>query len=121
MLTFLKASTLLILKKVKPSIMERYYDYIERKKEAMDVARAAMQEKYDRDAMEWAEKQREKEKRRRQQDIQDWEDHKQGKGYKNAEKGGEDSQREALKKQAAIKGKKGIQECREGRGGQPEG
>jgi len=115
--------------KVKPSIMERYYDYIERKKEeeyaaryhknpdefrqkmeAMDAARMAMQEKYDRDAMEWAEKQREKEERRRQQDIQDWEDHKQGKGYKNAEKGGEDSQREALKKQAAIKGKKGFKQ-----------
>jgi len=118
-----------IWQRIKPGIMERYYDWQERKKEeeyaaryhknpdefrqkmeAMDLARAAMQEKYDKDAMEWAEKMREKEERRRQQDIEDWEAHKQGKGYKNAEKGGEDSQREALKKQAAIKGKKGYKQ-----------
>jgi len=129
MLLILAILTYKIWRMIKPSIMERYYGWQERRKEeeyaaryhknpdefrdkmeAMDAARAAMQERYDRDAVSWAEKQREKEERKRQQDIQDWEDHKQGKGYKNAEKGGEDKQREALRQQAVVKGKKGYKE-----------
>lgn len=129
MLLVLAILTYKIWQAIKPSIMDRYYGWQERRKEeeyaaryhknpdefrhkmeAMDAARAAMQDRYDRDAVLWAEKQREKEERKRQQDIEDWENHRQGKGYKNAEKGGEDKQREALRQQAAVKGKKGYKQ-----------
>lgn len=129
MLLILAILTYKIWQSIKPRIMQRYYGWQERRKEeeyaaryhknpdefrskmeAMDAARAAMQERYDMDAVSWAEKQREKEERKRQQDIEDWENHKQGKGYKNAEKGGEDKQREALRQQAVVKGKKGYRQ-----------
>ena len=53
-------------------------------------------------------KQRELEEKKRQQDIDDWENHREGKGYKNRANVGEDREREALRQQAAVKGKKGF-------------
>lgn len=116
-----------IWQRLRPGIMEKYYTWQEERKEAeyaahyhknpdmfrqkmeaMDEARARMQERYDRDTEQWAAKQKEIEEKKRQQDIEDWENHKQGKGYKNRAHTGEDREREALKQQAIVKGKKGF-------------
>jgi len=78
------------------------------KMEAMEVARNRMQERYNQDAEAEAIKRAEKEERQREENIQDWENHQLGRGYKN--KGGEkvDKEREALEQQARVKGKKGY-------------
>jgi len=113
--------------KVRPSIMGRYQEWQDKRKEAeyaaqyhknpdmfrqkmeaMDEARAKMQERYNKSAEEWATKQRELEEKKREQDIADWENHKDGKGYKSRANAGEDREREALRQQAIVKGKKGF-------------
>ena len=48
------------------------------------------------------------EEEKRDQEIQDWEDHLAGKGYKNKARDGVDKEREALEQQARVKGKKGF-------------
>merc|ERR1711915_438426 len=78
------------------------------KMEAMDRARLRLQERYNVDAEDAAKKRDEKKKKKREQDIQDWENHKDGKGYKNRAEGKVDKEREALEQQARVKGKKGY-------------
>ena len=51
--------------------------------EEMERARNRLQQQYELRTAEWREKQAEKEEIRRQQEIEDWENHQQGKGYKN--------------------------------------
>jgi len=108
-------------------LYDRYYDWQDRRAEqqeaerykknpdeyrirleAMERARNRMQELHDQKADEWARKQLEIEEKKRQQDIEDWENHQQGKGYKNKAHTGEDREREALVQQARIKNKKGF-------------
>jgi len=48
------------------------------------------------------------EEKKREQEIQEWDDHLMGKGYKNRAKTGVDKEREALEQQARVKGKKGF-------------
>jgi len=113
--------------KIRPGIMDRYNqwqdarkeaeyaaqyhknpDQFRQKMEAMDEARARLQDRYNQSTEEWVAKQRELEEKKRQQDIEDWENHREGKGYKNRANVGEDREREALRQQAAVKGKKGF-------------
>jgi hypothetical protein len=51
--------------------------------EAMDRARRALQEKYDRDAAEAAEKEKAREEEKRRERLQELENLTQGKGYRN--------------------------------------
>ncbi|PVD27246.1 hypothetical protein C0Q70_12401 [Pomacea canaliculata] len=51
--------------------------------EALERQRQRMQEMMDRQAEEFKQKQKEKEERARLERIADWENHEQGKGYKN--------------------------------------
>jgi len=83
-------------------------DQYRSKMEAMERARNRLQEQYERSTQEWREKQAILDEKRRQQDIEDWENHQQGKGYKSRVQSGEDKEREALEQQARIKGKKGF-------------
>lgn len=53
------------------------------KLEAMEAARRRMQEKFDAQAAQHAEKQKIKEEEKRQQRLDDWEGHLQGKGYRS--------------------------------------
>jgi len=76
--------------------------------EQMEAARLKLQERYNCDAVKAEEKRLEAEELRRERDVQDWEDHLAGKGYKNRAKGGADKEREALEQQARVKGKKGF-------------
>lgn len=114
MLLLLAILTYKIWQRIKPTIIERYYGWQERRKEgeyaaryhknpdefrhkteAMDDARAEMQKRYDRDAVSWAEKLKEKEERKilkRKQDLEDWENLRPP-GYKNEEKGEKVKQR----------------------------
>lgn len=50
---------------------------------AMDAARQRMQQKFDAQAAEFAEKQKEKEEEKRQAKIEDWQRHQEGKGYRS--------------------------------------
>jgi len=88
--------------------MKKNPDQYRAKMEAMELARNRMQEQYKRSADEWKERLAAREEQKRQQDIEDWENHKQGKGYKSRSNAGEDKEREALEQQARIKGKKGF-------------
>lgn len=54
--------------------------------EAMEAARRRMQQQLDEQAQRHAEKMKEKEEEKRQQKIQEWDDHLQGKGYRNKHK-----------------------------------
>jgi len=83
-------------------------DEFKRKMESMEQARLRMQEKYNEDAKAIALKNYELEERKREKDIQDWDDHLQGKAYKSRAKSGIDREREALEQQARLKGKKGF-------------
>jgi len=83
-------------------------DEFKSKMEAMELARMRMQERYNEDAQVMAVKRMELEERKREQEIEEWENHQQGKGYKNRAKTGIDKEREALEQQARIKGKKGF-------------
>ena len=51
--------------------------------EQMEAARLRLQQRYDQDAQEAEEKRLEAEEKKREQEIQDWDDHLAGKGYKN--------------------------------------
>merc|ERR1719452_378258 len=83
-------------------------DEYKSKMEAMELARNRMQERDNEDAEAMDAKRMELEERKREQEIQEWEDHQQGKGYKNRAKTGVDKEREALEQQARIKGKMGF-------------
>lgn len=83
-------------------------DAYQAKMEAMEAARMRMQARYDQDAEVERMKREQKEAMKREQDIQDWSDHQQGKGYKNRAQPKVDKEREALEQQARIKGKKGF-------------
>jgi len=78
------------------------------KMEAMEAARAKLQQQYDQTTKQWQIRKTEQEEKKRQQEIEDWENHQQGKGYKNRRGAGVDKEREALEQQAKIKGKKGF-------------
>jgi len=79
------------------------------KMEAMEVARAKLQEQYDRSTHEWMLRKSEQEEKKRQQEIEDWENHQQGKSYKSRMgTQAPDKEREALEQQARVKGKKGF-------------
>jgi len=78
------------------------------KMEAMEAARAKLQEQYDQTTKQWQIRKAEQEEKKRQQEIEDWENHQQGKGYKNRQGAAVDKEREALEQQAKIKGKKGF-------------
>merc|ERR1712106_833406 len=88
-------------------LAERWSQW-QQKMEAMEMARLRMQERYNEDAETMAIKRMELEERKRDQEIQEWDDHLQGKGYKNRAKTGVDKEREALEQQARVKGKKGF-------------
>jgi len=90
------------------ALMKKNPDEYREKMEAMERARSKLQEHYQRSAEAWAEKQAELEEKRRQQDIEDWESHQKGEGYKSRANTGEDKAREALEQQARVKGKKGF-------------
>merc|ERR1712083_520360 len=81
-------------------------DEYKSKMEAMEMARLRMQERYNEDAETVAIKRKELEEKKRDQEIQEWDDHLQGKGYKNRAKTGVDKEREALEQQARVKGKR---------------
>merc|ERR1719300_502195 len=83
-------------------------DEFKRKMELMEQARLRMQERYNKDAEAIALKNNELEERKRKKEIQDWDDHLQGKAYKSRAKSGIDREREALEQQARLKGKKGF-------------
>jgi len=83
-------------------------DEYKSKMEAMEMARLRMQERYNEDAETVAIKRKELEEKKREQEIQEWDDHLMGKGYKNRAKTGVDKEREALEQQARVKGKKGF-------------
>jgi len=85
-------------------------DEYKSKMEAMEMARLRMQERYNEDAETMAIKRKEIEEKKREQEIQEWDDHLQGKGYKNRAKTGVDKEREALEQQAKVKGKKGFKQ-----------
>jgi len=88
--------------------MKKNPEEYQAKMEAMEIARLRMQERYNDDAEVAEKKRQEKEEQRREQDIQDWENHQLGKGYKNRAGEKVDSAREALEQQARVKGKKGF-------------
>jgi len=83
-------------------------DEYKNKMEALELARRKMQDRYNEDAEAMAVKRQEIEEKKREQEIQEWDDHLQGKGYKNRAKIGGDKEREALEQQARVKGKKGY-------------
>lgn len=83
-------------------------DVYQAKMEALEAARLRMQASYDQDAEVERVKREEKEEARREQDIQDWELHQRGGGYKNRLPPKVDKEREALEQQARLKGKKGY-------------
>jgi len=87
---------------------KRNPDEFRRKVESLENARLRLQEKYERDAQQALEKRQEAEEKRREQEIQEWEDHLAGKGYKNRANKDCDKDREALRQQAVVKGKKGF-------------
>lgn len=58
-------------------------DIYREKMEAMERARQRMQEQYDQAAREMQEKEAAKEEAKRQEKIQEWENFKEGKGYRN--------------------------------------
>ncbi|XP_059095703.1 selenoprotein S-like [Tigriopus californicus] len=58
-------------------------DLFRAKMEAMEAARRRMQDKYDQESREAVAKMKEREEEKRQQQIQDWENLQQGKGYRN--------------------------------------
>jgi len=120
-----------LYKHVKPiltePLLDRYYSYKEHreqqeeaakykknpdeyrtKMEQMEAARMRLQQRYDVDALKAEEKRVEDEEKRREQEIQEWEDHLAGKGYKNRANRNCDKEREALEQQARVKGKKGF-------------
>jgi len=88
--------------------MKRNPEEYQAKMEAMETARLRMQERYNEDAVVAERRRQQKEEEKREQDIQDWESHQSGKGYKNRAGGKVDTEREALEKQARLKGKKGY-------------
>ena len=108
--------------------MKKDPDAYRAKMEAMEAARLRMQEKYNevfgtkkilifgilylnthpQDAEAEQLKREEAEALRREQDIQDWEEHQRGGGYKNRAPTKVDKEREALEQQARAKGKKGF-------------
>jgi len=90
------------------ALMKKNPDEYREKMEAMERARLKLQEHYQRSTEAWAEKQIALEEKKRQQDIEDWEGHLKGEGYKSRYKTGEDKAREALEQQARVKGKKGF-------------
>ena len=51
--------------------------------EKMEAARMRLQQRYDEDAVKAEEKRVEAEDKKREQEIQEWENHLAGKGYKN--------------------------------------
>lgn len=77
-------------------------DQYRSKMEELEKARARLQQNYEQTTHEWSQKQIELDEKRRQQEIEDWEDHQQGKGYKNRSTGKEDKEREALVQQAKV-------------------
>ena len=58
-------------------------DEFRRKVENLENARLRLQENYNKEAQVAQEKRQEAEERKREQEIQEWEDHLAGKGYKN--------------------------------------
>jgi len=83
-------------------------DVYRSKIEKMEEIRMRLQQKYDQEAAEAEEKRIEAEKQKTEQEIQDWEDHLAGKGYKNRANRDSDKEREALVQQAIVKKKKGF-------------
>jgi len=77
-------------------------DQYRAKMEEMDKARARLQQSYERSTQEWSQKQKELDEKRRQEDIEEWDNHLQGKGYRNRAPGKEDKEREALEQQAKL-------------------
>jgi len=88
--------------------MKKNPDEYRAKAVKMEEVRNRLQEKYEEEAAAWAVKQAEKEERLRAENIEDWESHQSGKGYKNRGGPREDKEREALETQARIKNKKGF-------------
>ncbi|XP_013394695.1 selenoprotein S isoform X2 [Lingula anatina] len=64
-------------------------DLAQRRFEAMEKSRKALQEQLDRQAEVYTEKQKEIEEKKRQLKIQDWDNHLQGKGYRSKVKPGQ--------------------------------
>ncbi|KAJ8035429.1 Selenoprotein S [Holothuria leucospilota] len=60
------------------------------RQEAIERARRRLQDQHDQKAKEFAEKQRLKEEEKRKAEIEDWERHQQGRGYKSKQKVEED-------------------------------
>eukprot|EP00088_Acartia_fossae_P056017 TRINITY_DN6516_c0_g1_i5.p1 TRINITY_DN6516_c0_g1~~TRINITY_DN6516_c0_g1_i5.p1 ORF type:complete len:238 (-),score=82.37 TRINITY_DN6516_c0_g1_i5:801-1475(-) len=81
-------------------------DQYRAKMERMEEARARLQQQYEASAQQWKQKQLELEEKRRQQEIEDWESHQKGEGYRNRSTGKEDKEREALEQAAKLKKEK---------------
>merc|ERR1712013_336225 len=81
---------------VSEPLTERWSQWQQRREEQAEAARYK--------------KRKEIEEKKREQEIQEWDDHLQGKGYKNRAKTGVDKEREALEQQAKVKGKKGFKQ-----------
>lgn len=75
---------------------KRNYDpgRAQEKLEAMEAARRRMQEQFDSQAARYAEQQKIKEEEKRQQKIEDWDGHLEGKGYRSKYKVKEDKTEE---------------------------
>ncbi|XP_038066110.1 selenoprotein S-like [Patiria miniata] len=65
------------------------------RQEAMEKARQRMQQEYDAIAAEHAEKQKEREEEKRKEQVEDWERHKRGQGYRSKKLNKEDGQQQA--------------------------
>nr|XP_054760231.1 selenoprotein S-like [Lytechinus pictus] len=61
------------------------------RQEAMERARQRLQAKYDAEAEEYLQKQKEKEEEKRKDEIEDWERHQKGLGYKSKKKASEEA------------------------------
>ena len=102
MVVALAVSLYFLYQRFRPQIQERWAEYNERRQreaetaeikknpdlyrermEAMEAARRKMQERYTAEAMVAAEKAAEREEERRRQQLEDWENLQQGKGYRN--------------------------------------
>lgn len=62
------------------------------RQEAMERARQRLQAKYDAETEEYAQKQKEKEEEKRKEEIEDWERHQKGLGYKSKTKAAKEAE-----------------------------
>ncbi|KAL5019476.1 hypothetical protein ScPMuIL_002368 [Solemya velum] len=83
-------------------------DVAHKRLESMENARRRLQEQYDAQAAKFAEEQKKKEEIKRQEQIEDWERHQEGRGYRSKYKPKEETSQEFLKQQKKKKSSKPL-------------